>query len=302
VTITARFAWLQKHPTPAASAGEFHWYSATPDADRDLRASCAERLPAAAGTLWELAPGRVAWASTFVATAPTDNRRYTGLALAVVAGDADTATLLAQLVAPHAAPWTADVSPSPVAAARAELPDPPAVARALLDGGAAPVGDLAHPGLPRAIAAIERAMPAYVTARERRGSWTAEARVVQHDRVAALAVAPARSNAGRAWRLACELATAERGVDAIIAASDEVVASEWVATLNAWGRGKLAREVDELAERVALRVLGRLVADRDPAPAIAEARWHALLPAARRAELLAAVARRADTLRGLIHG
>ena len=79
-------------------------------------------------------------------------------------------------------------------------------------------------------------------------------------------------------------------------------AGEWLATLNAWGRGKVARDVDELADRVALRVLAQLVADRDPAWAIAEARWHALLPAHRRTELLTAVARRADTLKALIHG
>jgi hypothetical protein len=300
-----RYAWLQKHPTPVARDGAFHWYPATDD-DRDVRASFAARLPSATGVLWELAPGRVAWAHTFVATAPSDNRRYTGLALAIVDGDESPATLLAQLAPPIATPWAETASASgPTArlAPRAELPDPAAVARALLDGGSASIGDIAHRGLPRAIAAIERAMPAYVTAQPRRGAWLAGDAAPIDDRVAALAVAAPASNAARAWRLACELASVDCTVDAIVAASAAFApAGDFVATLNAWGRGKLARDVDELAERVALRVLARLIADRDPTSAIAEARWHALLPAARRTELLGAVARRAATLRGLIHG
>lgn len=286
-----RYAWLQKHPTPAARAGEFHWYPSA--CDRELRAGFAERLPSAnGGVLWELARDEAAWALPFVAVA-ADGRRYTGLALAV-------ADSLSQLVPAVAAPWT-EATPDPAPAPPPVLPDLAGVARALLDGGSAAVGAPGHPGLPRAIAAIERVMPARGV---RRGTWTAGTATRGADRVAELAaraaVAPS-SHAARAWQLACELATAERNVDDVVAAiaSDS---GEWLHTLNAWGRGKLAREVDELADRVALRVLARLVADRDPAWAVAEARWHALLPAHRRAELLAAVARRSDTLKALIDG
>ena len=63
--IVVRHAWLQKHPSPAANSGEFHWYPV--GGDRDLRAELAERghgiEPPA--VLWGLAPGRVVWARAF---------------------------------------------------------------------------------------------------------------------------------------------------------------------------------------------------------------------------------------------
>ncbi|HET9991145.1 MAG TPA: hypothetical protein VFQ65_21580 [Kofleriaceae bacterium] len=286
-----RYAWLQKHPTPAARAGEFHWYPS--GGDRELQAAFAERLPSAnGGALWQLAPDEVAWALPFVAVA-ADGRRYTGLALAV-------ADSLAHLVPAVAAPWT-EATAEPLPATPPVLPDLVGVARALLDGGSAVVGDPAHLGLPRAIAAIERVMPPRGV---RRGTWTAGIAKRGADRVAELAaqvvLAPG-SRAACGWQLACELATAERSVDDVVAAiaGDP---GDWIGALNAWGRGKVMRDVDELADRVALRVLARLIADRDPAWAIAEARWHALLPAHRRTELLTAVARRAGTLKALIHG
>jgi len=306
-----RYAWLQKHPTPAARAGEFHWYPS--DGDRELYASFAERLPAATGgALWQVARGEAAWALPFVAVAP-DGRRYTGLALAV-------AESLAQLVPAAAAPWT-EATTEPVPATPPVLPDLAGVARALLDGGNAAVGDPDHVGLPRAIAAVERVMPARPM---RRGTWTAGTTKRAADRVAelaALAVTAPGSRAARGWQLACELASSGRTLDAVLAAAhlnrvpadqsgkmiDAASAAiadtgDWLRTLNAWGRGKVAGDADDLADRVALRALANLVADRDPAPAIAEARWHALLPAQRRTELLTAVARRADSLKALIHG
>jgi hypothetical protein len=58
-----------------------------------------------------------------------------------------------------------------------------------------------------------------------------------------------------------------------------------------------------LADAVALRVLARLVDGSDERVAVAEARWHALLPAARRQTLLDTVAHRAVSLRPLVsHG
>jgi hypothetical protein len=57
-----------------------------------------------------------------------------------------------------------------------------------------------------------------------------------------------------------------------------------------------------LADAVALRVLGRLSRGDDGDGALAEARWHALLPAARRRALLDALAERAATLRAIVEG
>jgi hypothetical protein len=289
-----RYAWLQKHPTPAASGGEFHWYPA--DGDRELRASFAQHLPSATTemVMWQLGDDHAAWALPFAAVAPLDGRRYTGLALAV-------ATRLVDLVPPLAGPWT-DATTPPLPAPAPPLPDPAAVARALLDGGSAAVGDPAHAGLPRAIAMIDSAMPPAFGVR--RGSWIAGTGEHAVDRVAELAVAAATapgSRAAHAWRLAWELVTPARDIDAVLAACASVE-PEWITMLNAWGRGMLDRDVDELADLVALRVLARLAADRDPAWAIAEARWHAILPANRRTELMSAIARRADSLKAIVHG
>ncbi|MEO7732552.1 MAG: hypothetical protein ABIY55_16405, partial [Kofleriaceae bacterium] len=79
-----------------------------------------------------------------------------------------------------------------------------------------------------------------------------------------------------------------------------------VEVLHAWGRGRFDRSAaadtlaTRLAELVALRVLARLAAGDDAAAAIAEARWYALLSARRRTALLAAVARRTASLRGVV--
>ena len=289
-----RYAWLQKHPTPAARGGEFHWYPA--DGDRDVRASFAEHLPSATAdiVMWQLGSDHVAWALPFVAIAPLDGRRYTGLALSI-------ADQLGELVPPIAAPWT-ESTREPALVRPPVLPDPAGVARALLDGGNAGVGDPAHAGLPRAVAAIERVMP--VPERVRRGIWTAGDGARASDRVAELAVAAATAPGSRgacAWQLGWELVTPTRDIDAVFAACVPTE-PEWITTLNAWGRGKLAHDIDDLADRVALRVLARLAADRDPEWAIAEARWHAILPADRRTELLSAIARRADSLKAILHG
>jgi hypothetical protein len=165
-----RHAWLQKHPSPSASGGEFHWHP--PDRDRELRASCVERLrgiePPA--VLWTLAPGRVAWAQLFAATAPVDRRSYVGVVLTVAEGDVP-ARLLASLAAPEPAPWR-EAAPEATAAAAPEL-DLASVARALISGGQILVSDPASPRLAAQLAAMERWMPAIVTDRAREGACTA---------------------------------------------------------------------------------------------------------------------------------
>ncbi|HEY1554169.1 MAG TPA: hypothetical protein VGF94_05010, partial [Kofleriaceae bacterium] len=197
---------MQKHATPAASAGEFHWFPA--DGDRELRARLVEQLARVPGeaVLWRLEPRSAVWARAFVATAPSDGRRYTGLAVAIVEGDGGPARLLDALVPSRGEPWSEAFAEPQPAAEDCMLPDRAAVARALLGGGAAAIGELARPGLPHAIAAIERRMPAHVAARERHGAWLVETAAGAHDRVAELAVTSPGSRAARAWQLACELA------------------------------------------------------------------------------------------------
>jgi hypothetical protein len=211
----------------------------------------------------------------------------------------------------------------------ASAADPTAVVRALLSGGSAAVGDPAHRQLPAWIASLERWMPDAVVARTRRGVWTAASGgIVKPDRVAEIGASGWRdrtSAAARAWRLLVELSEARaQSVDEVaaeLAHGDDAARSaltdeerralsmstrSLVDVLHAWGRGRLDQcptagtLTERLADAVALRVLARLADGTDPRAVIAEARWHALLPAARRATLLDAVASRASSLRRLL--
>jgi len=330
-----RHAWLQKHPSPVARSGEFHWYPA--EADRDLRASCVERLRGVEppAVLWELAPGRVVWAQPFAAIAPHDKRRYHGLVLTIIEhAGAAPAALLAQLVMPRAVPWVpelgagAGVRDAPELAATRSR-DVAGVARALLAGGVARVDDPSDPALAGWVASIERWMPDAVTARIRRGTWAAGgSTTTQPDRIAELVAAAWRdpsSSAARAWRLVVELAEARAqtvdeigaelaGIDALGALSEAERKAlpgdpDFVAVLHAWGRGRFDQcptagtLTVRLADAVALRVLAHLVDGRDERAAVAEARWYALLPAARRRALFEIVAARAVSLQPLVtHG
>jgi hypothetical protein len=327
----SRHAWLQKHPSPAAAGGEFHWY---PEAgDRELRASLVERVRGVEppAVLWQLEPRRVAWSQVFSAVAPGDGRRYVGLVLSVVEGRRSAAELLATLALPPAGPWgtTSAERAFGVRGVRGLEGEPPGdavgVVRALLSGGAARVGDPTSPALPAWIASIERVLPA-APPRSRAGAWTTVTSPV-HDRVAALgaaAWAQPQARAAEAWTLLEELAIARgESIDTVgraLAALDVDAAlmpgeraalparARVVDALHAWGRGRLdgspgsATLVTRLADLVALRVLVRLAAGEEPREAIAEARWHALLPAARRAALLAAVASRTASLGKIVAG
>jgi hypothetical protein len=210
-----------------------------------------------------------------------------------------------------------------------------AVARALLAGGPARVDDPESAGLPAWIASIERILPE-PGSKPRCGVWCAGAIGATglgamagpggpgaRDRVAELAAAAWRepaSRQARAWTLLCELAAARgESIDAIGAALDVIdpgaaltpeertlAPGGVVDVLHAWGRGRLDRSpgagtlAARLADLVALRVLTRLAAGDEPGAAIAEARWYALVPAARRTQLLAAVARRTASLRAVV--
>jgi hypothetical protein len=107
-TVRLRHAWLQKHPTPTASSGDFHWHPNVDDEiDRGARLAIVERMRGVAppAVLWRLAPGRVTWAQVFAATAPGDGRRYLGLVMTTAEADgASAADLLASLRVPAARP------------------------------------------------------------------------------------------------------------------------------------------------------------------------------------------------------
>jgi hypothetical protein len=313
-----KHAYLQKHASPIAAGGEFHWYPAI-DAGPEL----VERLRGVSppAVLWELAPGRVVWAQTFAATAPTDGRRYVGLVASIVEGDGAAGELLGELVAPPARPWG---EAGDDAVETDDIGDPVAIARALLAGGDAAAGDLGA-RLPARIASFEALVPDGIAARVRCGVWHATGGAPKQDRVAELMVSAwlGNPNAMRGWRLLGELATArgdsldvvaadldDGGLDRALSTDErDMLGSkrEFVSVLNAWGRGQLdgspgaATLAVRLADVLALRALADLVSGRDATLAIAEARWHALLPATRRSELLATAIERAPSLLEVIH-
>lgn len=231
-----RRAWLQKHPTPVAGAGEFHWYpaAATPDEAR-LRGWVVEQVQGsgAPAVWWELLPGRVIWASVFSAISPTDARPYRGVALSVAEGAASlsAAALLARLVPAAPKPWSAQMSRGS-AGAPAGGPDqaawqhPLLLARAVLGGGLAPVEDPHDPALPARLAPLVALLPPELSRHPRRGQLRRAAEGTsappgEHaaaDPLAALLVAAwqaegaARRRARAAWTLLGELAFAgERG-------------------------------------------------------------------------------------------
>lgn len=335
MTPDVRHAWLQKHPSPAAARGEFHWYPA--GGDRELRASVVEQTRGvdAPAVFWQLAPGRVVWAQVFAAVAPTDGRRYAGLVLSIAEdARAPAVELLQRIACPAAEPW----SEAPHAAPRLRAPagslEIAGIARALIGGGDAVVADSHDAALPERIASVERWMPARIANAARAGVWRSGAALPSWsgDRVAGVVAAAWRdpkSRAAQAWTLLCELAAArERTVDEIAAelggadaggisspsallTDDERAAlgrdpvRDFTALLHAWGRGRLDASATaatlpaRLADALALRVLAQLLADRDPRAPLTEARWHALLPAARRSMLFETAIRRAGSLRAL---
>jgi hypothetical protein len=267
MTLTVRRAWLQKHPSPVATAGEFHWYPR--EVDGDLRAELVARAhgiePPA--ILWELSPGRVVWARVFAAHAPTDGRRYVGLALAIAQGEAAPSELLAAIDEPTAAPWSPELAIAEgidAAGRSAQRPvadgidaallavvegasdpadlDRAVIARGLISGGLRRSA-LAEPRI--AMVAVECAMPATLTGTTRRGGWLLDAASNPEPDVvaelAAAAVAEPLSAAARGWAVLGELATARQlSLDA--AWRDAIRApSAWLSEeeLAAWAGGAL---------------------------------------------------------------
>jgi hypothetical protein len=197
-----------------------------------------------------------------------------------------------------------------------------ALARGLISGGAIRIADPSHPALASHLAQLDRLLPETTTSTVRRGAFLVGE--TPSDRVASLLAAAwcdPRSAHARAFRLLCELAetraqtldeVAALGTDATHALTDEeraVLAEpprDLIDVLHNWGRGRFdlcptaGSLADRLADAVALRVLAQLAAGGDADRTIAEARWYALLPAARRTSLLDALTSRATSLRSLV--
>lgn len=324
--ITLRHAWLQKHPSPVAAGGEFHWFPR--EGDREVRTQLVERLRTLEppSVLWEIGPGRIVWARSFAAIAPIDGRRYVGLVVTIADGLANPCDLLCALDVPPAAPWTSDAETSSAQALVSELPGPAELAaaeltpigRGLLSGGSQRLADPHVQELPLLAAAIERQLPEALTPKLRRGAWLQGECDEPRDRVAELFVAAARaptSDEAKAWRLLCDLSETRREApDAVISHERDpltveeraLVEGDLTAQLHAWGRGRFDRcptagsLPDRLADAVALRVLAELESGGDPRQPIAEARWYSLLPARRREQLLDTLVTRAGTLRSLV--
>ena len=273
--VRLRHEWLQKHPSPRAARGDFHWFPG--EVDADLRASLAEGARAGQAQ-WRIDPGRVAWAVGFAATAPADGRRYVGLAVTVAEASAPAAELLAAIDALPAAPWQeqpgegevdvaplgddtpADTAIDAATAARA--------ARALWRGGAMLAADPTAAAWPRALASLETWLPPAVRASARSGSIVGDGDApapgpLHHYLGVSWALPPAIAarDAGygrRAWRLAHALA-ARQGVEV------EAFFDELAALARAWDT---AADLDGYLTRAGVvREAERAACDRRaPAP------------------------------------
>lgn len=83
VDVAIRHAWMQKHPTPTRSGGDFHWHPQIPAPIASALSELASRTGGEPASLWLMSPRFVAWARTFSATAPGEQRRYTGIAASI---------------------------------------------------------------------------------------------------------------------------------------------------------------------------------------------------------------------------
>jgi hypothetical protein len=123
--------WQQKHPTPAHRGWDFHWVPA----ELPALVKGGPRAPAGAAVCL-IGGGQVAWARTFSAFVPSEQRHYVGLA-GVVAGPVAADAIphvLEQLRLPRAEPYgEQSLLPSPLQARPlAMAPVAPALLDALL--------------------------------------------------------------------------------------------------------------------------------------------------------------------------
>ncbi len=297
--IEVRHAWLQKHATPGAQDGRFHWFPESDADDAALRRWVVEQTQGltAPAVWWELSEGQLVWAALFSATA--EDRPYRGIALCVARGAAPAHELWRALAPPPPGPYQSlVVSPAEPSPARRR-----ALARALLRGGPSDVPAPSDPDTPTLFAALEHLLGANAPA-HRRGVLRAGTPSSSVDELADLLLAvhdaPTDPELRLAWRVLGELARA-RGVslDQILRERCEEPAARWLDRLHTWGRGHdaaaLAR-APELAATLARRALAELLAGHGAGATLAAARWQALLPAAPRAALWSALASCAPSL------
>ncbi len=315
MSIALRHAWLQKHPTPSAAAGEFHWHGEgepLPD-DAALRGRVVEEVQrlAAPAVWWELSPRRVIWAAVFSAISPTDARPYRGVALTVATSrEGALAEMLGELRLAPAAPWRAAEREATGAttteagrgagarAARAAQAARPGahdaeVARAILSGGAATIEDPHDPSLPAQLARLVQRLPAALAGRTVSGQLTdAATTMLQHDggdAVAELLARVWRSEDGpgraageleaaqEAWRLLCELAESDaRASAAARALRAEVVTALLDELMSESQRALSVRFPDRASKRFA-RALRAWAGRGAGRPSAAPASWRQLL-------------------------
>ena len=112
VDVAIRHAWMQKHPTPTRSGGDFHWHPPIAPPIASALSELLSRSGPEPATLWMVSPRFIAWARTFSATAPGEQRRYTGMVASIAQPrDMDAwvevvPDVLGQLVLPPAAPFS----------------------------------------------------------------------------------------------------------------------------------------------------------------------------------------------------
>ena len=117
--VVFRHAWMQKHPSPSNQRGDFHWHpSGIPSAIRGTLTDLVTRERRQKASLWIIDGSYAAWARSFAALSPVDDRRYTGLAITIAqpkdsdpaGGEAEWSKslpeVLARLPLAEAAPWT----------------------------------------------------------------------------------------------------------------------------------------------------------------------------------------------------
>jgi hypothetical protein len=169
VDVAFRYAWMQKHPTPTHGGGDYHWHpDGVPVEIRSALTDLASRTGGQDAALWIASPTCAVWARTFSAVAPSDPRRYAGIAATIArpagAGASEWAEALPGVfermpLAPAAPPADAreTVGAAPAFTtvdrdARAELfadaDQRKSATRALLFGGQASAANPRDPRLP----------------------------------------------------------------------------------------------------------------------------------------------------------
>lgn len=297
--IEVRHAWLQKHATPGAQDGRFHWFPESDEVDAALRRWVVEQTQGltAPAAWWELSEGQLVWAALFSATA--EERPYRGITLSVARGAAPAHELWRALNPPPPGPYQSEVAaPAPSSPGRQR-----ALARALLRGGTIDAPAPSALDIPALFSALEQLLGDSVPC-QRRGALRAGEPGAQADELAEFLVAvheaPADPGLRLAWRVLRELARAHAcSLDRVLSTHSDEPATRWLDRLHTWGRGHDAAELaraPELAATLARRALTELLAGRGAGATLAAARWQALLPAAPRAALWSALAACAPSL------